>query len=160
MQIIEYENKFENEIKNLLNQLQKYIVAIDKYKLNTITQEYCDTYLFIVKKQCDENFGKIFLAIKDDKVLGMISGYVYSYNEVDKIDYTCPKKGIISEFVVDREHQNLGVGQELLFFMENYFKNIGCEFIQLDVFAYNDKAINFYVKNQYENRLITMSKKI
>ena len=44
--------------------------------------------------------------------------------------------------------------------MEEYFKNESCEYIKLEVFAYNNNAINFYEKNKYHNRMIDMIKKI
>ncbi len=44
--------------------------------------------------------------------------------------------------------------------MEEYFKSIGCEYVVIDVFAYNDLAINFYNKQGYHTRMETMIKKI
>ena len=36
--------------------------------------------------------------------------------------------------------------------MEEYFKSIGCEYVVIDVFAYNELAINFYNKQGYHTR--------
>ena len=44
--------------------------------------------------------------------------------------------------------------------MEEYFKSVDCEYIIVDVFAYNDKAINFYDKNGYHSRMEVMIKKV
>ena len=44
--------------------------------------------------------------------------------------------------------------------MEDYFKSINCEFVQLDVFSYNDSAKKFYTKNNYEERMLTLFKKL
>ena len=44
--------------------------------------------------------------------------------------------------------------------MESYFKSINCEFVQIDVFAYNEIGKNFYYKNNYEDRMITLFKKL
>ena len=44
--------------------------------------------------------------------------------------------------------------------MEKYFKEIGCEYILVEAFAYNDVAINFYIKEGYHSRVYDMIKKI
>ncbi len=42
--IIKYDSKYDEEIKNLLVELQEYIVSIDREKYNIITPEYRDEY--------------------------------------------------------------------------------------------------------------------
>lgn len=44
--------------------------------------------------------------------------------------------------------------------MEDYFKSLGCEYVLVDVFAYNENGIKFYNKNKYHNRMHTMIKKL
>ena len=44
--------------------------------------------------------------------------------------------------------------------MEKYFKSIGCEYVLLDVFAYNENAIKFYKKQGFHLRMIRDIKKI
>ena len=44
--------------------------------------------------------------------------------------------------------------------MEEYLNSIGCLYIAVDVFAYNENAINFYEKYGYHERMISMIKKI
>ena len=44
--------------------------------------------------------------------------------------------------------------------MEEYFKSVGCEYVIVDVFAYNDIGKNFYNKKDYHARMETMIKKI
>ena len=89
-----------------------------------------------------------------------ISGFVETYDERDKLDYLCPTKGIIAELIVSKFSRSKGTGGLLLTTMEDYFKSIGCEYIQLDVFAYNETAKIFYYKNNYEDRMVTLFKKI
>ena len=50
--------------------------------------------------------------------------------------------------------------QELINKMEEYFKSINCEYVLVDVFAYNENAFNFYSKKDYHPRMHTMIKKI
>ena len=44
--------------------------------------------------------------------------------------------------------------------MEEYFKSVGCEYIIVDVFAYNEIGKNFYSKNNYHTRGEIRIKKI
>ena len=56
--------------------------------------------------------------------------------------------------------RNNGVGTALLEKMEEYFKNNGCEYVFISVFAYNEKALSFYDKHNYHARMIDNIKKL
>ena len=140
--------------------MQKYIIEIDKYNLNIISQDYREKYFEFMLDDCKDNQGKTFVAIDRNKVVGFVSGFVQEYDERDKLDYSCPKKGIVAELIVDKNCRANGIGTELLKYIENYFKSIDCEFVQIDVFAYNEHAKKFYYKNGYEDRMVTVFKKL
>lgn len=160
MQIVEFEEKYVNQVKDLLVELQKYIVSIDKFGLNILTEDYREKYFEKTLKEVYCNQGKIFLAKEGNMLYGLIAGFVTPYDEYDEIDYKCPKKATISELIVSEKSRGKNIGQQLLTFAENYFKEIGCEYISIDVFAYNLNAEKFYNKNGYENRMLQMFKKI
>ncbi len=65
----------------------------------------------------------------------------------------------VTELVVSKSSRANGVGSVLLKAMEDYLKSVGCEDILLAVFAYNNKAIDFYKKHGYHMRMIDMTKK-
>lgn len=44
--------------------------------------------------------------------------------------------------------------------IEEYFKLNNCEYVLVDVFAYNKNAINFYDKKGYHPRMYTAIKNI
>lgn len=160
MKIIEYEIKYEEELKDLLVELQKYIVSIDKYGLNILTDDYKELYLEKTLKTVKNNQGKIFLAKDEDKVIGAIIGHVEKYDKYDRCEYLCPKKGIVDELIVSKNSRSQGIGQKLLKTMEEYFKSIGCENVSIEVFAYNESAKQFYSKFNYEPRCIDLFKKL
>lgn len=160
MEIKKYDIKYKGQLQDLLVELQEYIIEIDKYNLNIISKDYKNDYFDFMLNDCMNQSGQIFIAIEEGIVVGFIAGHKQIYEERDKLDYLCPSKGIISEFIVSKKFRNKGAGYKLLEFMENYFKSINCEYIQLDVFAYNDNAKKFYCKNKYEERMLTLFKKI
>ncbi|MBR6690665.1 MAG: GNAT family N-acetyltransferase [Bacilli bacterium] len=160
MKIIEYEEKYLEDVKDLLVELEEYIISIDKDNLDHLHQEYREKMAILDLKEITENNGKCYLAIENDKVIGLIMGIIPPYDEFDYLDYKCPKRGEITELIVTRKVRSNGVGKSLMNKMEEYFKNLGCEYILVDVFAYNESGINFYKKDGYHARMEIMIKKV
>ena len=160
MLIREFKNNDIEQIKDLLDELQEYVIEIDKFNLNIISSKYRDKYFDYMLEDCNTQQGKIFVAEEDNQIVGFIAGFVQTYDERDKLDYTCPKKGIVAELIVNKTSRSKGAGNLLLNKMEDYFKSSNCEYVQIDVFAYNNIAKNFYYKNNYEERMLTLFKKL
>lgn len=160
MKIIEYEDKYFEDVKELLVQLEEYIVSIDKDCLDQLHPDYREKMAIIDLKEVDDSNGKCYLALENDNIVGLIMGYIPAYDEFDYLDYKCPKRGKISELIVTSKIRSKGVGQVLIDRMEQYFKSKGCEYVLVDVFAYNENAIKFYGKKGYHPRMFTNIKKI
>lgn len=155
--IIEYNEKYKEEVKDLLVELQEYIVSIDKEKYNIITKEYRDNYFNKTIEDIDKYEGKMYLYKDNDKIIGLIVGLINNLEE-STYDFKCPKRGRITELVVSSHHRKSGVGSILLHSMEEYLKSVGCKDILLGVFAYNETALKFYEKNGYHIRMLDMTK--
>ena len=160
MRIIEYEEKYLEDVKDLLVELEEYIISIDEDQLDQLHLEYRDKMAILDLEEVKENNGKCYLAIEDDKAIGLIMGTIIKFDEYDYLDYKCPKEGEITELIVTSKTRSKGVGQALMNKLEEYFKSVGCEYILVDVFAYNEIAKNFYSKNNYHNRMEVKIKKI
>ena len=160
MKIIEYEKKYLEDVKDLLVELEEYILTIDKDELDQLHPEYRDKMAILDLDEVREYNGKCYLAIEDNKAVGLIMGTIPPYDDNDYLDYKCPKSGEITELVVSSKIRSNGVGQQLMNKMEEYFKSVGCEYIIIDVFAYNESAINFYEKQGYHTRGLIDIKKI
>lgn len=160
MKIEQLKQNYYKNVKDLLVELQEYIVEIDNFHLNILSSDYKKKYFDYMLKDCETNQGQIYVAVDDGKVVGMIAGFVQSYSDRDNLDYVCPKKGIVAELIVGKTARSVGIGTMLLSEMENYFKSINCKYSQIDVFAYNKHAKKFYYKNGYEDRMVTVFKKL
>ena len=160
MKIIEYEEKYLDDVKDLLVELEEYILAIDEDNLDQLHPEYREKMALLDLQAINENNGKCYLAIENEKVIGLIMGTIIKYDEYDYLDYKCPKEGKITELIVTSKTRSKGVGQLLTKQMEEYFKSVGCEYILVDVFAYNKNGIKFYDKQGYHSRMYTNIKKI
>ena len=160
MIIIEYEDKYLKDVRDLLTELEEYIVSIDKDELDQVHPEYHEKMALVDLDEVKNNNGICYLAIEDDRAIGLIMGTIPPYDEYDYLDYKCPKRGIITELIVTSKIRSRGVGQALMEKMEEYFKSNGCEYALVDVFAYNENAINFYDKKGYHHRMHTDIKKL
>ena len=160
MKIIEYNDKYLEDVRDLLTELENYIISIDKDELDQVHPEYRKKMALVDLNEVNENHGKCFLAIKNNKVIGLIMGTIPSYGEHDYLDYKCPKRGIITELIVTSEIRSKGIGNALIEMMEKYFKSKACEYVLVDVFAYNENAISFYNKKGYHTRMYTNIKKL
>lgn len=160
MKIIEYEEKYLEDVRELLTELEEYIVSIDKDELDQVHPEYHEKMALVDLDEINNNDGICYLAIENNKAIGLIMGTIPTYDEYDYLDYKCPKKGIITELIVTSKIRSKGVGQALMDKMEEYFKFNNCEYVLVDVFAYNENAINFYNKKGYHPRMYTDIKKL
>lgn len=160
MQIIEYEDKYLEDVRDLLVELEEYILTVDKDELDQLHPEYREKIALLDLEEVKENDGKCFLAIENDKAIGLIMGTIIKYDEYDYLDHKCPKEGEITELIVTSKIRSKGIGQALMNKMEEYFKSVGCEYILVDVFAYNENGIKFYDKQGYHPRMHVGIKKI
>lgn len=160
MRIIEYEDKYIEDVKDLLVELEEYVVSIDKDELGLVHPDYREKMAKFDLNKVLEYDGKCYLAIEDNKAIGLIMGTIRQYDEHDYLDYKCPKEGEIIELIVTSKVRSKGVGQALMDKMEEYFKSVGCKYIIVDVFAYNQNGINFYDKQGYHPRMYTEIKEI
>lgn len=158
--IVEYEDRYIEPVRDLLVQLEEYLVSIDADHLDTVGEEYREKMILHDLTEIHENEGKAYIALLDGRVAGLIFGIMRRYAEEDRLDYKCPKSGIITELVVDQHLQHNGIGRDLMDAMESYFLEMGCETVSIDVFAYNDAAASFYEARGYHPRMISMLKRI
>ncbi len=160
MQIVEYENKYLEDVRDLLVELEDYIVSIDKDNLDIVHQEYREKMAIKDLEEVNNNEGICYLAIDNNKVVGLIMGCIFPYEEYDYLDYKCPRRGEITELIVNKKARSKGIGNLLMNKIEEYFKEKDCEYIFVEVFGYNDNAFKFYSKDGYHTRMNTMIKKI
>lgn len=160
MKIIEYKDKYLEDVKDLLVELEEYIVSIDNDNLDQVHPEYREKMANLDLEKVKNNNGICYLAIEDGRAIGLIMGCIFPYDKYDYLDYKCPKRGEITELIVSKNVRSKGIGNILMNKIEEYFKSKDCEYVLVDVFAYNENAIRFYDKNGYHSRMYTNIKKI
>ena len=158
MKIIEYEEIYQEEVKELLEELQEYMISVDKEGYSTITKDYKEKYFEKIIKEVNAYQGKIFLAI-DKKVVGLIIGLINN-EDISTYDFKAPKLGRVTELIVTKEYRNKKVGKQLLKKIEEYFKEVGCKGVLLNIFSNNKVAKIFYEKEGYSERTSELIKQI
>lgn len=102
----------------MLVELEEYILTIDKDNLDQLHPEYRDKMALLDLKELKENNGKCFLAVENNKAVGVIMGIACTYDKYDYLDYKCPKQGEITELIISKNVRNKGIGQMLMQKME------------------------------------------
>ena len=153
--IIDYKSKYDEQIKDLLVQLQQYIAYMDKEGYNIVGNDYREKYFTKTIEEVKKCDGKILLFKENEKIVGLIVGLINN-DATEKYDFKAPKRGRITELIVDKEYSGKQIGKQLLDAMKEYLKSVGCEKILIEVFAYNENALKFYKKNGYHIRMIDM----
>ena len=157
--IIEYNDQYDEDVKDLLVELQEYIVSIDKEKYSVITENYREEYFKKTIEEVKKCNGKMALYSENNKIVGLIVGLINN-EETFEYDFNAPKRGRITELIISKNCRGKGYGKKLLNYMEQYLIDNGCKDILLGVFGYNENAIRFYEKNGYHIRTIDMTKKL
>lgn len=158
--ITEYDSIYDEQIKDLLVELQNYLIDIDDWHTQILLPQYREEMFKIDKNKVDKQNGKIYLYVEQNLVKGLIIGIVEEKDEIDILTNDCAKIGSILELVVKSNIRGQGIGKTLLEKMEEYFKSINCRRINIEVFGPNKKGLNFYEKNNYIVRDMIVSKKI
>ena len=160
MKIVEYDKKHINTVKDLLSELQEYLVKLDSRKVLVLKDDYRDRYFEYVTEDVKNNHGKIFIAENGNRAVGLVICKIYQGGGEQDITTACPKVGFISDLVVKETERGKGIGKLLISEAEKYFKSKACEYSQLEVFAPNKNAFELYKKLGYGVLLQYMSKKI
>lgn len=120
--IVAYEEKYEQEVKKLLRELQGHICSLDKEGDNIIDSSYEEQYF----KKTWKKSVLVVLYLYDNEVVGLVVGIIN--NEVESTyDFVAPKRGRITELVVSSSYRNKGIGEALLNASEKYLFKMGCK---------------------------------
>lgn len=155
--IVEYEDKYSNDVKDLLLELQEHIALLDDEKFNIVTPNFKEEYFIKTMEEIKENNGKILLYKEDNDIVGLVVGIINNEDE-EEVGFRAPKRGRITELVVKKDIRSKGIGSKLLTSMEDYLYKQGCKNVLLCVLSNNIKAKSFYDRHGYHSRVIDMIK--
>ena len=79
--IIEYEDKYLEDVRDLLVELEEYIVSIDEDNLDTVSADYREKMALVDLDKIKNNNGKCYLYIDNKNVVGLIMGIIPKLEE-------------------------------------------------------------------------------
>lgn len=98
-----------------------------------------ENYYFSLLSDNDVCF---LVAEKEDQIVGFIHTVL---RETPPYEIFIPRHfAVIDSIVVKENYQRKGVGRKLVEAAHNWAKSKGAEYIDLNVYEFNEKAINFY----------------
>ena len=143
MEIIEYEEKYEENVKDLLVELQEYLVSIDYWHFQVMKDTYRENCFKRDMQAVKEQEGKIYLAREDNQIVGLVIGTIPPKDDEDRDTNTCLRNGCVLELIVSKNSRGSGTGKLLLKKIEEYFKEKNCVNISIEVYAPNENAYGY-----------------
>jgi len=159
--IIPYQNEHFEESVSLINELQSYFSEIDErgenlaFKSDKVGRSYFDQII----KDAHEMNGAIYLALKANKVVGIIQGVIVTHenNVLHRLNHKTTPECWIGLLYIRPEYRNQHIAKKLVLQIEKHFKAKGCETIRLIVGTSNKQALKFYDHlgfSEYERKLV------
>ena len=160
MTIRSYQPGDFDALRLCLRELQKHIRSFEWLPIIRSEEDFdADAYLRATIEIVREREGVIFLALKDEKVIGCVVGTIpLATDPIDHLESFPVREGYINELIVLEEARSSGAGRLLIQEVERYFRSKECAFIRVNCFAPNVRSLEFYHHCGYEDRLISLIK--
>jgi GNAT superfamily N-acetyltransferase len=154
-----YDEADRADLVRCMEELQDFVAATDPHKRLRRLKEYGERYTERLLQNIEKNDGLILFACDEGKIVGCIAGIVQRQTEDSLLEVVPTKSGgWILELFVRESHRKSGIGTMLMRGMEDYFKKNECTIVQVEVFAPNRSAHDFYLGHEYEDRSMFMLK--
>ena len=85
--IIEYDKKYDEQIKDLLVELQEHIQNIDLEGYNILTDEFRESYFSKTMDEIKKCNGKILLYKEENDIVGLVIGLINNENQYGETLY-------------------------------------------------------------------------
>ena len=157
--VIEYEEAHQEQVKNLLVELQTYLASLDDRGVLVLKENYREDYFAYLMGEMEKHEGKMFLARGAEGVAGLVVCKIFQGGGEHEITTSCPKIGFISDLVVTEKERGRGIGTALLTAAEKYFAERECAYAQLEVFAPNTAARRLYEDFGFKTNCLYLSKR-
>lgn len=101
-----------------------------------------ETYESYVKEMIETNDFKMIVVFDGDKIVGACGYWVF-------LMLYCGRYIQISNLVVDEKSRNLGIGKEIMNYIEKLGKDLGCQKFVLDSYTENKQSHSLYFREGF-----------
>ena len=109
-------------------------------------------YFYYLKRDLTLKDRVIFIAIKNDKIVGMILGKIINTLSIIKFK----KRGYISNLYILPKYRRKGIAKKLVRELIEWFKENNIKNLRLEVYSKNKPALNIYNKLRFKEYAIKM----
>ncbi len=151
MKIVEYEQKYEKELIEMLEGIQDFERKIfsEREEGKKLATNWLKKY------EPKKNNEYILIGLIDEKPMA----FVWSYYSTDELNSPTSKYLYISDLFIKEEFRGMGYGSILIHLCEKKAKELGnIKGSFISVLANNIDAFNVYKKNGYNENEITLYK--
>ncbi|AZR74537.1 hypothetical protein BBF96_14770 [Anoxybacter fermentans] len=120
-------------------------------KLDRRGSQFIDNFI-------NNNEAAMFVKVIGDEVVGLINGFIKRTPEIPV--FKKRKYLMVDTLIVKKEWQKKGIGKELLKALEEWGKEKNVHGIEINVWEFNQTAIQFYLEKEYKVISRRMYKKI
>lgn len=154
--IREYLPDDAEEVGACIAELQDFSKAI--YPLMADGKSIARKYLAYLVARCVETEGRIFVAVVDGRVVGVICVFARVASEaVDEEPY---EYAYISDLVVSERERGKGFGRALLRQAEDYARLKGARILRIGVLAENVTARELYLASDFREQFVMLQKSL
>lgn len=159
MDIIDFDKqKHTDQLVKLFKEFGNYLMEVDPLKRTVYKPDNAEPYTKCILNKVVKANGTVYVAVKDKKVIGFIMSTVRDMKPSLEDDCIAHRKGRVIELFVTERYRKHGVGKKLIDKMEKFFKEKACDVVNIEVFAPNTNAYQFYKSIGYEDRNIDLMK--
>ena len=146
------ETRDPEKVKELIYELRKFESNFDKELKSP--EEITDKLIEWMKRKLTSPNTFLFLAVSDGRPLGYVFGWI---EKRSKNYWKTHRYGYICDIFVKEEFRGKGVGKALMEKAENWLREKGIEYINLEVYSKNP-FMKFYENLGYERLSVRMKK--
>ncbi len=161
--IREFKIDDKNRLIELFLEFGNYLKNSDANDMGLliVPENYGQVYSDKLIKDVTTKRGIIYVLEVNSVVAGFIGGIIFDIGRA-KSDIDCKphRMGRVTDLFISQKYRGKGYGSILLTKMEEYFKSKKCFKVNIEVFAPNVDAYNFYLKHGYTDRNIDLGKKL
>ena len=154
--IREYRPEDAEAVRACIIELQDFCKQIDPQigAGHRVVKKYFEYLL----KRCAETEGKIYLAFRDDDVIGMVC--VFARVQSDAVDEEDYEYAHISDLVVLAANRNQGIGRSLLKRAEEHARSKGAKILRIGTQAGNAVARDLYLGYGFKEKAVMLQKEL
>ncbi|MCK4245471.1 MAG: GNAT family N-acetyltransferase [Candidatus Omnitrophica bacterium] len=111
-------------------------------------------YFYYLKRDLTFKDRAIFIAVKNDKIIGMVLGKIVNTLSIIKFE----KRGYISNLYILPRYRRKGIAKKLVRELIEWFRANNIKSLRLEVYSKNKPALNIYHKSGFKEYAIKMKK--